>query len=114
MTKIEKMSREELQAARESKARELREIERAEAEYEERRLKELKAEFEARLKEEGFAWSDMFGGTKPKKSGGTKSKGEPKYRHPENPDVTWSGRGRQPTWYKEAIENGAKPEDMAI
>jgi DNA-binding protein H-NS len=28
----------------------------------------------------------------------------PKYRHPENPALTWSGRGRQPSWFKEAID----------
>ena len=27
-----------------------------------------------------------------------------KFRHPENSDLTWSGRGKQPGWLKEALE----------
>lgn len=38
----------------------------------------------------------------------------PKFAHPENPSVTWTGKGRQPKWYKEAIEAGKTPDDMAI
>jgi DNA-binding protein H-NS len=26
------------------------------------------------------------------------SKGKPMYRNPENPDQTWTGKGRQPEW----------------
>jgi DNA-binding protein H-NS len=29
-----------------------------------------------------------------------------KYRHPENPDLTWSGRGRRPAWIRDAVEAG--------
>jgi DNA-binding protein H-NS len=32
------------------------------------------------------------------------------YRHPENPGVTWSGRGRKPPWVKEAIAKGREAE----
>ncbi len=38
----------------------------------------------------------------------------PKYRHPENPEVTWSGRGRRPSWVNEALEKGRSLEDLAI
>lgn len=31
---------------------------------------------------------------------------KPKFRHPENPDITWSGVGRRPKWIIEADENG--------
>ena len=33
---------------------------------------------------------------------------------PENPDATWSGRGRQPDWFKSAIAAGKAPEDLEI
>lgn len=36
----------------------------------------------------------------------------PKYRNPDDPSQTWSGRGKRPAWFKEAIEKGMKPEDM--
>lgn len=37
-----------------------------------------------------------------------------KYAHPENPEITWSGFGRQPAWYKELIEAGTKPSTLLI
>ena len=30
-------------------------------------------------------------------------KGEPKYRNPEDPSITWSGRGRHPRWLNEGL-----------
>ena len=42
------------------------------------------------------------------------AKAEPKYRHPENPDLTWSGRGRKPGWIVEALEAGRSLGDFAI
>ncbi len=38
----------------------------------------------------------------------------PKYRHPANPALTWSGRGRQPAWFKEAIDAGTIRDDLLI
>ena len=34
------------------------------------------------------------------------------YKHPENPTITWSGRGRKPAWYTAHLEAGGKPEDL--
>ncbi|WP_209022512.1 H-NS family nucleoid-associated regulatory protein [Rhodocyclus gracilis] len=31
---------------------------------------------------------------------------EVKYRHPQNHDLTWTGRGRQPKWVEAALSNG--------
>ena len=42
----------------------------------------------------GFKWSDI----KPAKG---PSKVTPKYRNPENPEQTWSGRGKPPLWIKD-------------
>lgn len=38
----------------------------------------------------------------------------PKYRNPENPAETWSGRGKHPRWMASAIAGGKKPEDFLI
>lgn len=38
----------------------------------------------------------------------------PKYAHPENPAMTWTGKGRQPVWFKEAVEAGKPAEAMLI
>jgi DNA-binding protein H-NS len=42
------------------------------------------------------------------------SKVAPKYRNPENPAETWSGRGQYPKWMRGPIAAGKKPEDFAI
>lgn len=39
---------------------------------------------------------------------------EPKYRHPENAELTWSGRGRKPSWIAEALDAGKSLDDFAI
>jgi len=41
-------------------------------------------------------------------------KGEPKYRNPDNPAQTWTGKGTRPGWFIAALERGATPEDMLI
>jgi DNA-binding protein H-NS len=43
-----------------------------------------------------------------------KAPAAPKYRHPENPELTWSGRGRKPKWFVAALEQGKTPEEMLI
>jgi DNA-binding protein H-NS len=58
-------------------------------------------------------------GAKPKRARKTtkrkaRTKVEPKYRHPENTQLTWSGRGKHPNWIKEALESGLTLADMLI
>jgi DNA-binding protein H-NS len=38
----------------------------------------------------------------------------PKYRNPQMPSETWSGRGKQPRWLAAAIKAGRKIEDFKI
>ena len=38
----------------------------------------------------------------------------PKYRNPQTPSETWSGRGKQPRWLAAAIKLGRKIEDFRI
>jgi DNA-binding protein H-NS len=37
-----------------------------------------------------------------------------KYINPENPTQTWSGRGQQPKWVKEALAKGKTLEQLSI
>lgn len=37
-----------------------------------------------------------------------------KYKNPENPEETWTGRGRKPRWLAEKIDNGANLDDFLI
>lgn len=39
---------------------------------------------------------------------------KPKYRNPENPGQTWSGRGRMALWLREKIEAGRRLEDFLV
>jgi DNA-binding protein H-NS len=38
----------------------------------------------------------------------------PKYRNPNEPSETWSGRGKRPRWLTEALLAGQKIEDFVI
>ncbi|MGA7810754.1 MAG: H-NS histone family protein [Bradyrhizobium sp.] len=38
----------------------------------------------------------------------------PKYRNPERPTETWSGRGRQPRWVGALLRSGMKFDDLLI
>jgi DNA-binding protein H-NS len=115
MANLDKMSKEDLAKEREEAEARLKEIRKAESEYDGRRLKELKAEIEQMLAAEGYSLGDITDGRqKPRRAGGGASKAAAKYRHPENPSITWSGRGRQPGWFKAALESGAKKEDLAV
>lgn len=78
--------------------------------YEARTRKEAIAKATEIAKAAGFASLEEMVTTKPARAG----KAEPKYRHPENPDLTWTGRGRKPGWIAEALEAGKSLEDLAI
>lgn len=47
-----------------------------------------------------------------KKAAGPKA--APKYANPQDPGQTWTGKGRQPNWYRLAVDNGTAPETMEI
>ncbi|MFL4468582.1 H-NS family nucleoid-associated regulatory protein [Tateyamaria armeniaca] len=52
-----------------------------------------------------------------KRSGRAAAKGtkaEAKYMDPENPTNTWTGKGRQPNWFKTALANGKSADDLLI
>ena len=36
----------------------------------------------------------------------------PKFRHPEDTSLTWSGRGMKPKWMTPLLENGFSLEDL--
>lgn len=77
--------------------------------FEVRKRKEALAAVEAKAAEMGFSLSELTGGTKTKST-----KSAPKYCHPENPAKTWTGKGRQPNWVKDALASGKTLEDLLI
>lgn len=87
------------------------EIAKREREERARTLSDIRQLAETR----GFSLNEVLGdvvGTKKSKTAGRKV--DAKYRHPENPDLSWTGRGRQPRWISELIAQGKKLEDLLI
>ena len=39
---------------------------------------------------------------------------QPKFRNPNPPHETWSGRGRQPHWLRELLVHGMRLDDLRI
>jgi DNA-binding protein H-NS len=53
-------------------------------------------------------------GKKRGKGAVTRGKAVQKYRNPENPEETWSGRGRPPKWVQAALAGGRTMADLQI
>lgn len=67
----------------------------------------------------GFSFDELSGKAKPKPAKKApkkkaRAKAAPKYRNPSNPEQTWSGRGRQPLWFKQAVSGGTDPSALEI
>lgn len=77
--------------------------------FKERQRLEAIAALEAKAKEMGFSLSELAGATRKGASSGV-----PKYVHPENPSLTWTGRGRQPNWIKKGLASGKTLDDFLI
>ena len=87
-----------------------KEVEKAIASYEDRQKSEARAKLEEQARAMGFTLAELVG-VEVKK---TRAPSQAKYAHPENPELTWSGRGRKPQWFNEAIASGKTAESLAI
>ena len=87
-----------------------RDVEKAIASFEDRQKAEARAELEAKAKEMGFTLAELMG-LEAKK---TRAPAQAKYQHPENPALTWSGRGRKPQWFIDALAAGKTPEGLSL
>ena len=67
---------------------------------------------EAAAAKYGFALEEITGGNQ--RGGGKKQKAAAKYRNPNNPEETWSGRGRKPHWVHAALTAGMDISDLEI
>lgn len=48
------------------------------------------------------------------KAKAVKKQSKPVFFNPEDKTQTWTGKGRQPIWYREQIATGTDPDDMRI
>ncbi len=79
---------------------------------------ELRRKLQEMAREQGFTIGDLFpdkvgGGVKPESKQGSKPVA-PKYANPNNPMQTWTGRGKQPHWVRDALNAGASLDDFLI
>jgi len=90
-----------------------------------RKKKEAMAAMEKAAKEFGLSVSEVLNDVTPPKKRGRKAagekvakpkatKGKAKFANPADPSQTWTGKGRQPVWYKSAVEAGTDPATMAV
>ena len=110
---LKSMSRKQLE-------KHLNDVKKALADMQARDRREAKKAAEKAAAEFGFSLSDLTGSAaaaaKPKKTRAksTGAKSAPKFANPANTKETWTGKGRQPNWYREAVAKGTAPESMAI
>ncbi len=72
--------------------------------------RELLEEIEKLAEQRGLSLEEVIG-VRVKKG---RAKATPKYRNPKDAAQTWSGRGKNPAWVKEALAAGQDLEDLAI
>jgi DNA-binding protein H-NS len=85
-------------------------VAKAIATFEDRKKKEALAELEEKARAMGFSLAELTGVSGVRK----RAPATAKYANPANPADTWSGRGRKPRWFTEALARGKSPEDLAI
>lgn len=85
-------------------------VDKAIAGFADRKKREALAELEEFARAKGFTLAELTGTTASRK----RSAAAAKYANPANASDTWTGRGRKPRWFAEAIAAGRKPEELEI
>ena len=78
--------------------------------FDDRKRKAALSQVEEAARALGFTLSELTGTAVPRK----RSPAVPKFANPANATDTWSGRGRKPRWFIEALAKGKKPDDLAL
>ena len=98
---LETMSRDELLKLK-------KEVQKALDTFQERRKQDALAEMQEVARRHGLDLNEIVGGKKKSQIAA------PKYRHPENPSLTWAGKGRKPRWLNEEMAAGRDLQDFRI
>jgi DNA-binding protein H-NS len=85
-------------------------VSKAVGSFEERKRKEALSELEEKAKALGFSLADLVGTNVARK----RTPAVAKFANPDDPNDKWSGRGRKPRWFAEALDAGRNPADFAI
>ena len=78
--------------------------------YRRRRLVKARHELDQIAKQYGVTLEEVMEATTSPRKGPL----PPKFRNPEIPQETWTGRGRNPKWLVEALATGKTIEDFRI
>ncbi len=91
-------------------------LEQRQVELQKQTLEVLREKVFAMIEKEGLTIDQVFGSrTKGRQPARTTNALVPKkYRNPKSPHQEWSGRGRQPAWFAEAIASGTKEKSLLI
>lgn len=88
---------------------------------EELRLREIRRREEAKeaiknvASQYGFSTEEIVPSSQKKTNGkGTRKKAAIKFRHPDNPSRTWTGRGITPVWVREWKDSGGSLDDLRV
>ena len=76
-------------------------------------IQDIKKKIDALLSANGLTMAEVY----PTRGGKKGSSGSvaPKYRNPADPSKTWSGRGKQPLWFADAVKKrGVTAESLLI
>ncbi|MEO9575173.1 MAG: H-NS histone family protein [Tateyamaria sp.] len=104
--KLEKMSRSELEKLR-------NDVDKAIVDLRKKEKQDALAAAQKAAAEFGFSLEELTG-KRSGKGAGKGTKAEAKYLNPENPTQTWTGKGRQPNWFKAAVSGGKSADDLLI
>ena len=70
-------------------------------------------EVRAFAKTRGYAIEDLLG-KEVKVKATTGNKVKVKYRHPQNDELEWTGRGRKPKWVEAWVANGGSLDNLLV
>ena len=78
-------------------------------------VKEVRTKVDALLKTSGLTLAEVYPTRGGQSAKSLKPPVAPKYRNPNNESQTWSGRGKRPIWFVEALrKRGVFAEDLLI
>lgn len=86
-------------------------VDRALARAEARRRDDALAAARAAAEEHGFRLEEILNEAPAKKPA---RKAPVKFRHPDNADLTWAGRGRRPAWLEQELDAGKSLDDFRV
>ena len=78
-------------------------------------VKEVRAKIDGILAGAGLSIGEVYPTRGGRSAKGSKAAVAPKYRNPDNASQTWSGRGKRPLWFVDALKKkGVTAESLLI